>query len=158
MRDIRSDLQERLDAVTRDREDLRQRLAELEAVEASINALLLRESAQFSARTNGNGNGTPVAGLNLSASDAAFYEGGTDLARLLLQTLRRSGKAMPLEDLKDAAERAGLDFGAKAPGRVIHWALVGMAQSGSVEKIGEMWQIKPEAQSGQQKGVTEVTP
>jgi hypothetical protein len=49
MRDIRADLQERLDAVGRDREDLQRRISEIDQIETVIKALLKRESENFGA-------------------------------------------------------------------------------------------------------------
>jgi hypothetical protein len=47
MRDIRADLQERLEAVIRDREELQRRISESEQLEVAIKALLKRESENF---------------------------------------------------------------------------------------------------------------
>lgn len=47
MRDIRADLQERLDAIGRDREELKRRIADLEPIETAIKAVLQRESENF---------------------------------------------------------------------------------------------------------------
>ena len=47
MRDIREDLQERLDAIGRDREELKRRLSDLETVELAIQALFKRETETF---------------------------------------------------------------------------------------------------------------
>ena len=64
---------------------------------------------------------------------------------MVLQTLRQANKPLHLDEIKDAAEAAEFDFGEKSPGRVLHWAMVGMAQGGSVEKVNGKWQIKEEA-------------
>ena len=47
MRDIREDLQERLDAIGREREELTRRIANLEPMELAINAILERENENF---------------------------------------------------------------------------------------------------------------
>lgn len=47
MRNIRTDLQERLDAVVREREELQRRLTDLDPVEAAIKALIKREDETF---------------------------------------------------------------------------------------------------------------
>ncbi len=47
MKDIRVDLQERLDAIGRDREELKRRIADLEPIETAINAVLKRENENF---------------------------------------------------------------------------------------------------------------
>jgi hypothetical protein len=49
VRDISSDLQERLDAVGRDREELQRRISEIDHIETAIKALLKRESDNFGA-------------------------------------------------------------------------------------------------------------
>ena len=130
MRDIRSDLQERLDAVEKDRAAMQQRMTELEQAEAGLRVLLQRESQNTALYASDNG------GADI---------GGTELARLILQTLHQAKKPLILEDFKKAAEAVGFDFGDKSPGRVLHWALVGMATGNSVEKVGDKWQIKEES-------------
>lgn len=47
MRNILADLQERLDAVAKERIELQQRIADLEPVEAAIKALMKREDETF---------------------------------------------------------------------------------------------------------------
>jgi hypothetical protein len=49
MRDIREDLQERLDAIGREREDLKRRIADLETIELAIQAIYKREIENFTA-------------------------------------------------------------------------------------------------------------
>jgi len=63
-------------------------------------------------------------------------------AKLTLRARRDAKKAIPLDELKAAAVKAEIDFGERSPGRVLHYALVGMAQNGSVEKHDEKWRIK----------------
>ena len=130
LRDIRSDLQERLALVSKERADLEQRKSEIDQLEAGIRALLQHENQGFVPSANGH------------APNPPSNNGGTDLARFLLDTLRDSGGPLSLDELKDAAEAAKFDFGEKRPGRVLHWALVGMAQSDGVEKVDDKWRIK----------------
>jgi hypothetical protein len=47
LRNIRKDLEERLDEVVREREDLQRRIADLDPVEAAIKALIKREDETF---------------------------------------------------------------------------------------------------------------
>lgn len=49
MRDIREDLQQRLDAIGREREELKRRIADLEPIESAINAIYQRENQNFAA-------------------------------------------------------------------------------------------------------------
>src|ERR1035441_9684395 len=111
MRDIRSALQERLDAVAKNRSTLQAQLAELDHIETGIKALMQREAVLFITTSNGNGN----------QSDPDV---GTPMAQFVLQALRRAQQPVSLEDLKKMAVEAGVDFGEKSPGRVLHYALV----------------------------------
>jgi hypothetical protein len=120
-----------LNAIAREYEDLQRRLTELNNIEAGIKALIMRESQNYAASSNGTG-------------DDYTDSGGTELARFVLQTLRQANKPLTVEDFKEAADAAKIDFGEKSPGRVLHWALVGMAQGGSVEKVNDKWRIKKE--------------
>ena len=139
MRDIRPDLRERLGSIEQDRTRLKlstqRQLEELDQQEAGVHALLRQEERRF-ASANGNGNDHHPA-----------EEGTTPLARFILGVFS-SYKPRPVSiaDFKSMAAKANFDFGQKAPGRVIHWALVGMAQGGIVEKGGDdMWRLKEEA-------------
>jgi hypothetical protein len=136
MRDIRVDLQERLDGIAKDREGLQRSMTELDRIEAGILALLQREAEQFSMPTNGAN----------ETADAGSWGGSTGLARLVLSTLHKASRALSLDEIKEVAETAEFDFEGKSPGRVLHWALVGMAQGDSVEKVNGKWQIKRVAQ------------
>jgi hypothetical protein len=49
MRDIRSDLQERLEAVGRDKEEFKRRITELDSIEIAVKAVLKRENENFTA-------------------------------------------------------------------------------------------------------------
>jgi hypothetical protein len=49
MRDIREDLQERLDAIGRDREELKRRITDLDTIELAIQAIYKREIESFTA-------------------------------------------------------------------------------------------------------------
>ena len=132
MRDIRSDLKERLGSIAKEREAIQAsvqgRLSELEKMEAGINALLRLEDRTFRS-TNGNGHSHAADG------------GSTPLARLILTTLNAAKRPLTVDEFKEAAHAAKFDFGDKSPGRVIHWGLVGMAQGGTIEKDGGKWQF-----------------
>ena len=91
--------------------------------------MIHREDQQFVPSVNGNG----------QTSDNS---GSTPLSRFIFETLQRSTKGLTIEDFKEAAKTSSLNFGEKSPGRVIHWALVGMAQGGFVEKQNDLWQLK----------------
>jgi hypothetical protein len=125
MRDIGPVLRERLATIARER-------ARLNEMEAGIKALLKLEGGEdFKSSTNGDG-------------DHAGEPSNTPLAKFLLDTLKQAKRSLTVTDLKAAAKNAGLDFGEKSPGRVLHWALVGKMRSGVVEKVGGKWRLVEE--------------
>jgi hypothetical protein len=125
MVDIRPALRERLKTIASER-------ARLDQMEAGIKALLQLEN-EGEASTNGN-------------SGEHAETGTTPLAHFILDTLKHTTRAMTVNDLKTAAHKAGIDFGEKSPGRVLHWALVGKSRSGVVEKVGGRWRLKEGAE------------
>lgn len=132
MRDIRADLRERLGSIEQDRVRLKtqtqRQLEELEQMEAGVKALLQQEERRF---VSANGNGHHAA------------DGGTTpLSRFILAYLRSTNGPVSMDDIKASAIASKYDFGEKAPGRVIHWGLVGMQQGGIVEKKGGKWHLK----------------
>jgi len=64
----------------------------------------------------------------------------TPLASFILESLRDGEKTM--HTLKVEAEKAGIDFSGKKPGRVLHFALLGMAQNGLTERVNGTWKLK----------------
>jgi hypothetical protein len=129
MRDIRSDLKERLESVSKERQSLQSRLAELDQIEAGIKALLAREDQRLSM-------GIAVVGPAHPA-DNHIPTGGTPLATFILKTAYQGSKRwLMLGDFKRAAEEAQFDFGEKSPGRTLHRALVGLTTNGYLECHG----------------------
>jgi hypothetical protein len=137
MRDIRDDLKERLAAIDAEADKLKAQLESLSLKKAPIQKLLQEEDARF------------------AKSDQVLFAGvhdepgkySTPLSRIILGKIRLNGGIASLEDLKQAAEDAAYNFGEKQPGRSIHFALIGMAQSGLVESMGDsVWKLK-EAQT-----------
>src|SRR5450631_1104322 len=121
MQDIRAGLKERLAAVIKERSALRARFAEIEQLEATIRVLLQQEESKF-------GKLEPKLPFNELAPSAEpkVVRGNTPLSRLIIATLETSNKPLTLSDFKQEAARRNFDFGDKAPGRVLLWALVGM--------------------------------
>src|ERR1700686_730000 len=111
MRDIRKDLRERLETVTTERGKLELKLASLQATEAGIKALLRQEEEHF-------------AGL----SPNLFPDGGAGLAQLIVHAMKTKSRPLDLQEIKDEIAKTPYDFGEKAPGRAIHFALVGLDQ------------------------------
>lgn len=133
MRDIRSDLKERLQRIDADAEKLRAELNALTQKRNSIQALLTEEEARFAKTDQMLFAGAP--------NDPGKY--ATPLSKLILGKIRLNGGQASLDELKEAAEQAAYDFGEKTPGRSIHFALIGMAQGGLVEALGNgVWKLK----------------
>lgn len=132
MRDIQDGLRERLAEIAAKTQALESQLAELRQRESLLTALLEQEqrlgsaavSKQATLYQSGNGNG---------------HENGrwtSPLASFVLRAFAKQSECS-LGQLKKAAMSAGIDFGNKNPGRAIHFLLVGMAQTGLVENMGD---------------------
>jgi hypothetical protein len=131
MRDIREDLRQRLTRIGLQRAELQQRLAWLGDVQEHIKAALEYETRE--------------SDTDQSMLFSEFGEPEPDrspLAQFLREVLSDL-RPHTLEELKTAATARSLDFKGKNPGRVLHFALVGMAQSHLVESLGSgTWRLK----------------
>lgn len=77
-----------------------------------------------------------------SEGEGASGEPRTELAQFLSSALS-DGNNWSLGELKRLAAQNGINFGEKNPGRVIHFALLGMAQSDAVEMVEKgVWRRK----------------
>jgi hypothetical protein len=69
------------------------------------------------------------------------------IARFLFCALA-TGSTLSLAELKLMAQAQGIRFGNKVPGRVLHFALVGMRQNGLVSQVGKgCWKWNCDADS-----------
>ncbi|MFY9672869.1 MAG: hypothetical protein WAK13_00365 [Terriglobales bacterium] len=68
---------------------------------------------------------------------------GSVLSQVLLDTLKsKSDLSASLDELKESAVQRGVPFGEKKPGRVIHFAMLGMEQHDLVAKTPDgRWQL-----------------
>jgi hypothetical protein len=133
MKDIRPDLKERLSAIEADTKNLQDKLSVLGQKRLAIEVLLREEEARFSQTDQ-----ILFAGAN---DESGKYS--TPLSRIILGKIRMNGGIATLAEIKQAAQDAAYDFGEKAPGRSIHFALVGMAQNGLVEAAENgVWKMK----------------
>ncbi len=151
MRDIRADLRERLESLDAERQKLRNQLTALDAKERGIRVLLNEEEERWEKiqptlpMTNGHGS------LALPIRPPAVVErwqAKTDVSRFLQRALSDS---MPhaLAELVQNALEAHVNFKKKHPGRVLHFALTGLAANHWVERVAEgehksKWQLVPE--------------
>jgi hypothetical protein len=68
------------------------------------------------------------------------------LSQVLIDALKAKNGAASLEELKDAAVERGVPFGRKQPGRVIHFAMLGMAQNRLVERTEDgRWELRKQS-------------
>lgn len=123
MRDIRKDLRERLESVRTKREVMQRSLSNLTAQEDVLTKLLAEEDAMWE-RVN------PPLFENVEEKPV-----GSPLSQVLLDTLKGKSAPATLSELKEAAVQRGVPFGGKRPGRVIHFAMLGMAQHKLVERM-----------------------
>ena len=135
MRDIRPDLRERLEGVTAERRLLREKMAELERREMSVKALLQEEEERWGTvqpAFNANGFAQPSA----TVKPRPKWVPQTPISALLLKVLL-DGRPHSLNEMVEAAQQAGIDFGKKNPGRSLHFALAGLSYNKRVERIKE---------------------
>lgn len=121
MRDIREDLRQRLVKITAQRAELQTRMGWLDEMEAHIKAALEYERAQAE---------FDQASLVFDEPSNGEHSAIAQFIRDILSDL----KGRTLDELKSAAQHRGLPFGEKNPGRVLHFTLVGMKQSGIVDR------------------------
>jgi hypothetical protein len=130
LRDIRQDLRERLASIKAARESMQDNLRQLTEQQATLEKLLEAEEALWQ----------PV-----TPSLFPECEDGT-LRQVLIDTLKAKDGAASLEELKDAATERGVPFGRKQPGRVIHFAMLGMAQNRLVERTADgRWELRKQS-------------
>lgn len=130
MRDIRSDLRERLDRLQIEGRKLEKRREDLARRGEILSALLRDEEERFAKRQ-----------ASLSGSSDRRPEPTTPIGRFIRETMV-NGQPWPLARLKEAAKTDGIDFEGKDPGRVLHFALVGMKHNGYVEIVESgVWRL-----------------
>jgi hypothetical protein len=129
MRDIREELKQRLSQIEYQRATLRSRMVWLDEMETHIKAALEYEKMHSDPGQANLFSEEPL-GVERSATGRFIREALSDL------------RPKTLDELKLAAEQRGMMFGEKNPGRVLHFALVGMKQSGIVERSAEgRWRL-----------------
>ena len=128
MRDIRQDLRERRDFVSRmEHAAAAERLL---AQEKTLDSLIEEEDAIWEK-------------LPPRLFEGTDEQQGSVLSQVLLDTLKsKSDLSVSLDELKESAVQRGVPFGEKKPGRVIHFAMLGMEQHDLVAKTPDgRWQL-----------------
>jgi len=139
MRDIRKDLEERLEAIAIEKKALESQVTCLSEAEDRLRTLLEDERLHWKERQ------PPLAGLEAVRQPKS--NGRTPLGRFIMEMLG-DGRVWERADLAKLAKNRGLIAADKSPGRVLHFSLVGMAQNGLVEKAGEgLWRLHRSTES-----------
>jgi hypothetical protein len=125
MRDIRQDLQERLDAIAADRGSLHTQLELLDKKEASVKAMLADEESRI--RRN--------ASVHMELPfDRVPLVGGMQMTELIKATLRSGSRRLTFDEVKEEITKTPFDFGEQKPGRVVHGGLLSLLRTNEITK------------------------
>lgn len=122
MAELKSQIRRRLAAIGAERERLQRKLGLLAEVEKELRSLL--QQPQAVARPKRVEKSPRSGGAKAAATGAASEM----IERVLSEGAKSKG------ELANALEAAQFDFEGKAPGRVVHQALVSMMRKGLIEK------------------------
>ena len=131
LRDLREDLRHRLKLIELERAQINARLGSLSETEEHIKSLLGFEEMRIKSEQH-----NLALPFMVSAQMDAPPETSGPYGQFLLNILS-DGKTWTLDELKKAASDAGLNFEQKLPGRVLHFALLGLAQQDLVEMVAK---------------------
>lgn len=134
MIDLREELRQRLSAIDLEKATIRERLTWLDHLTEQVKGLLEFETMRV---------------RSLVGDQPGLFPGDNDGERSMLSMFIRDalndGLPHTLDDLKRVAQDRGMQFGDKNPGRVLHFALLGMAQNGVVEMVDKgIWKLARE--------------
>lgn len=119
MRDIRDDLQERVEAAEKKRDDLLAQAKEQEELIATLKRVLELEEAPASRGRPSNGH-------------AAAKPPEVSASEYILQLVRQRPRTK--EEIRDLVEEAGYYPEAEAIGRAVHFTIVNMTHSGKLRE------------------------
>ncbi len=132
MRDIRSDLKERLSQCLTEERTLEARLDAVREKAEGIQALLKDEEDRYA-----------------NSIVPLFPDGDTGrLRKLIVHVFEAQRRPLDLEEIKGEIAKTDYNFGEKKPGRAIHFALVGMGQTGELERLADKrWAMRDTTES-----------
>jgi hypothetical protein len=117
-----------------ERATLSERLSFLGQVEQNTKSLLEYENMRVRMETKDQ--------APLFPEDQPITDNERTVLSQFIHEALMDGRQRSLEDLKRLAAERAVQFGEKTPGRVLHFALLGMAQSGAVEMVDKgVWRI-----------------
>ena len=133
MRDIRKDLEERIEETEAERAQFHRRIEALDQRIDMLRGMLESEKARWPEQQVLPG---------LISGNGVRHRLSSPLSQFLVKALA-DGAPRSLTDLKRRAKDMGVDFSGKTPGRALHFALVGMQQNQMVERLetGE-WKLR----------------
>lgn len=117
--------------------------AEIAKIEEDLSALKRRKEAMETLLEEENALWRPDTSKQAPLFINPIH-GDVDAAQfsLFLRETLKDGKPWSLEELKQLATQRNLEFGEKSPGRVLHFALIGMAQNGVVSQVSRgVWML-----------------
>jgi hypothetical protein len=145
MRDLRDELRQRLREIEIKRAALKEQLSYLDESESNLKQVLIYEEMRVRAEEH-----NLVLPFLSSPGDQPIEPGGSKLT-LFLRDKLSNGQTWSLSDLKELAQSSGIDFAGKQPGRVLHFALLGMEQNGAVEMVEKgVWRMRNEREVNHQ--------
>lgn len=124
MRDIRDDLKERLAGIEARRASIRKALAETDDERTAILKLLEFENRRHTAPPRSNGLLSSLG--SLAAAAAAVYSLPTYIEHAL------ENRPLSKDEIKELTEKAGYFKGEESAGRVLHATLMNMERNGRV--------------------------
>lgn len=127
LRNITADLRDRLAAVEAQRK-------RLDSEERALRELLAAEEARW--RDRSQPTLFTMHDPNKKTDVRRRHTTEPSANTSFLNHLLADGEVWHIEDIAHRAVDAGLEFGSKSPGRVLHFVLVGMKQRGLVEQVG----------------------
>lgn len=137
MRSISAELKARLQAVEEERGKMQRRLQTLEEIERALKLLIAEEELQL--------HGSQLSLIPVGSANGRCLVGRTPLSKFLIEVMA-DGAARPLKTLADLGISRGLDFQAKNPLRVLHFALVGLQKNGYAHMVSpSVWELTPNA-------------
>jgi hypothetical protein len=137
MRDIRKDLEERLKSIASDRASLQAKVDQLLQAEQGVKALLRQEDERFAKLS------PPLFPMDKEAGSG--NAGG--VRQVIVTALRQKKRPLDKDELKLLVKEMDFSFGEKSPGRVIHFALIGLKESGVVDHLKDgRWELKRDKQ------------
>lgn len=137
MKDITNDLKERIGELLAQRAQLQRQLDALTQREAMLRSMLEYEQMRWPEQPS-------LPGLDKTNGRRL----SSPLSRFIVETLGSYG-SQSLDELKRRALDLGLDFEDKNAGRVLHFALVGMARNNIVKReadTGKWRLVQPEGE------------